>query len=116
MQGATLAGLFFGGVLADGLFRWTKASRLWLMVISLACCIPCLYWIGYSESLKATHTSLAAFGLFGGLLIGNIFPAAFEVVPSDPPPRLLDCSISSVRSFCRICTTGRRHLESDHRD
>ncbi len=83
MQGATLAGLFFGGVLADGLFRWTKASRLWLMVISLACCAPCLYWIGYSESLKATHTSLAAFGLFSGLLIGNIFPAAFEVVPLD---------------------------------
>lgn len=83
MQGATLVGLFFGGIFADVLFRWTKASRLWLMVISLACCAPCLYWIGNSETLEATHASLAGFGLFSGLLIGNVFPAAFEVVPSD---------------------------------
>jgi len=83
MQSATLVGLFFGGILADALFRWTKASRLWLMVVSLALCAPCLYWIGNSQTLAATQASLAGFGLFSGLLIGNVFPAAFEVVPSD---------------------------------
>ncbi len=83
MQGATLLGLFCGGILADALVRWTKASRLWLSVVSLACCAPCLYGIGNCESLAATQICLAGFGLFSGLLIGNIFPAAFEVVPSD---------------------------------
>ena len=83
MQGATLVGLFFGGVLADGLFMWTKASRLWLMVASLTLCAPCLYWIGNSETLAATRYSLIAFGVFSGLLMGNVFPAAFEVVPAD---------------------------------
>ncbi len=83
MRGATLVGLFFGGVLADRLFMWTKASRLWLMVASLALCAPCLYWIGNSETLAATRYSLIAFGVFSGLLMGNVFPAAFEVVPAD---------------------------------
>lgn len=83
MQGTTLIGLFLGGITADALFRWTKASRLWLMVVSLTFCAPCLYWIGNCETLTATHISLAGFGLFSGLLIGNVFPAAFEVVPSD---------------------------------
>lgn len=83
MQAATLVGLFGGGVLADHFFRWSKASRLWLMTASLALCAPCLYWIGYSETLAATRISMTAFGLFSGLLMGNVFPAAFEVVPAD---------------------------------
>lgn len=83
MQVSTLIGLLTGGFLADFLFRFTKASRLWLLVASLLFCAPCLIGIGYSETLNLTRVSLAAFGLFAGFLMGNIFPAAFEVVPSD---------------------------------
>lgn len=83
LQSATLVGLFGGGVLADYFFRWSKAARLWLMLASLALCAPCLYWIGYSETLVATRISMTAFGLFSGLLMGNVFPASFEVVPAD---------------------------------
>ena len=83
MQVATLAGLFLGGILADRLFSMTKAARLWLLVVSLAGCAPCLHGIATSQSLWAMRLSLAGFGLFGGFLMGNIFPASFEVVSAD---------------------------------
>lgn len=83
MQAATLVGLLLGGFVADRLFVVTKASRMWLMVASLACCAPCLYLIGHGNSLDTTRSGLIGFGLFSGLFMGNIFPASFEVVPAD---------------------------------
>ena len=83
LQGATLIGLLGGGVLADIFYRRTKAARLWLMVASLLLCAPCLHALGSSDTLSVTRIAAAAFGLFSGLLMGNIFPAAFEVVPTD---------------------------------
>lgn len=53
------------------------------MTASLLLCSPCLHLIGHSETLLATCISASAFGLFSGFFMGNIFPAAFEVVPPD---------------------------------
>jgi hypothetical protein len=36
-------GLLCGGVLADLMYRRTKAARQWLMVASLLLCAPCLH-------------------------------------------------------------------------
>ena len=72
-----------GGVIADALYRYTKASRLWLMTASLILCAPCLHALGNSDTLNTTRIAAAGFGLFSGLMMGNIFPAAFEVVPAD---------------------------------
>lgn len=83
LQATTAVGLLCGGVLADALYRRTKASRLWLMTASLVLCAPCLHSLGNSDTLLATRVAAAGFGLFSGLLMGNIFPAAFEVVPAD---------------------------------
>jgi predicted MFS family arabinose efflux permease len=83
LQGTTAIGLLGGGVLADKMYRRTKAARLWLMVASLLLCAPCLHALGSSDTLNSTRVAAAAFGLFSGLLMGNIFPAAFEVVPAD---------------------------------
>jgi predicted MFS family arabinose efflux permease len=83
LQGTTAIGLLGGGVIADALYRRTKASRLWLMTASLLLCAPCLHALGSSDTLNATRFAAASFGLFSGLLMGNIFPAAFEVVPAD---------------------------------
>jgi predicted MFS family arabinose efflux permease len=83
LQGATIIGLLLGGVVADRLQSRTRAARLWLMVVSLLFCAPCLHALGSSATLGATRASAAAFGLFAGLLQGNIFPGAFEVVPAD---------------------------------
>ncbi|MSU35933.1 MAG: MFS transporter [Pedosphaera sp.] len=82
LQGTTAIGLLSGGVLADSLYRRTKASRLWLMTASLILCAPCLHALGNSDTLNVTRIAAAGFGLFSGLLMGNIFPAAFEVVPA----------------------------------
>lgn len=83
VQGTTLIGLLGGGLIADSLYRYTKASRLWLMTTSLILCAPCLHALGNSDTLNSTRIAAAGFGLFSGLMIGNIFPAAFEVVPAD---------------------------------
>ena len=83
LQGSTAVGLLGGGFLADYLYQFTKASRLWLLTITLLFCAPCLHFLGNSDTLMMTRIASAAFGLFSGLLIGNIFPAAFEVVPAE---------------------------------
>ncbi|HTL18191.1 MAG TPA: hypothetical protein VL793_13220, partial [Patescibacteria group bacterium] len=38
---------------------------------------------GNSDTLGMTRVAAMGFGLFSGFLIGNIFPAAFEIVPAD---------------------------------
>jgi predicted MFS family arabinose efflux permease len=83
LQGTTAIGLLGGGILADRMYRRTKAARQWLMVASLLLCAPCLHALGSSDTLMVTRMAAAGFGLFSGLLMGNIFPAAFEVVPAD---------------------------------
>ena len=83
LQTSTLVGLMCGGILADKLYTRTKAARLYLMTASLMLCAPCLYAIGNSDTLNATRLAASAFGLFAGFFMGNIFPAAFEVVPAD---------------------------------
>jgi predicted MFS family arabinose efflux permease len=101
LQAMTAIGLLGGGVLADALYRRTKASRLWLMTASLLLCAPCLHYLGSSDTLVATRFAAAAFGLFSGLLMGNIFPAAFEVVPSDTR-----ASAVGILNFCGAIMSG----------
>lgn len=83
LQGATLIGMLGGGVLADWLFHRTKAARFWLLIASLLLCAPCLHALGSSGTLDATRLAAVGFGLFSGFFMGNIFPAAFEIVPAD---------------------------------
>lgn len=101
LQATTAVGLLGGGVLADALYRRTRASRLWLMSASLLLCAPCLHLLGSSDTLVATRLAAAAFGLFSGLLMGNVFPAAFEVVPHDTR-----ASAVGVLNFCGAIVSG----------
>jgi len=82
LQGATLLGMLSGGVLADALFRKTRAARFVLLAVSLILCAPFLRGLGAAETLAHTRIAAAGFGLFSGFFMGNIFPAAFEVVPT----------------------------------
>ena len=83
LQGATLVGMLTGGVLADALYRRTKAARLWLLTASLLGCAPFLHCLGSSDTLVATRVAAMGFGLLSGFFMGNIFPSAFEVIPAD---------------------------------
>jgi predicted MFS family arabinose efflux permease len=101
LQGATAIGLLGGGFLADLLYRRTKAARHWLMVVSLICCAPCLHGLGNSDTLTGTRVAASAFGLFSGLLMGNIFPAAFEVVPGGARATAV-----GILNFCGAIMSG----------
>lgn len=101
VQLTTAIGLLCGGGLADMLYRKTKASRLWLMSASLVLCAPCLHALGNSDSLQSTRLAAAGFGLFSGLLMGNIFPAAFDIVSSETR-----ASAVGILNFCAAITSG----------
>jgi MFS transporter, Spinster family, sphingosine-1-phosphate transporter len=101
LQGATLIGLLGGGVLADVFSRRTRAARLWLMIATLLLCAPCLHALGNGHTLNATRIAAVAFGLFSGLMMGNIFPGAFEIVPADTR-----ASAVGVLNFCGAIVSG----------
>lgn len=101
LQGATLLGMLGGGFLADRLYRRTRAARLWLLAASLVLCAPCLHALGSSTSLESTRLAAAGFGLFSGFLMGNIFPAAFEIVPADTR-----ASAVGLLNFCGALVSG----------
>ena len=83
LQTATFIGVISGGMIADALFNRTKAARFWLMVTGLALSAPCIHLLGNSDTLLVTRIAATGFGLFSGLFIANIFPAAFDVVSAD---------------------------------
>ena len=83
LQTATFIGVIGGGMIADALFHRTKAARFWLMVAGLALSAPCIHLLGNSDTLLVTRIAATGFGLFSGLFIANIFPAAFDVVSGD---------------------------------
>lgn len=101
VQATTAIGLLGGGRIADSLYATTKAARLWLMCASLLLCAPCLHALGNSHSLWETRAAAAGFGLFSGLLMGNIFPAAFDVVSAQTR-----ASAVGVLNFCGAIMSG----------
>jgi MFS transporter, Spinster family, sphingosine-1-phosphate transporter len=83
LQTATFAGILIGGMAADKLHQHVKAARFWLIVAGLALSAPCIHLLGNSDTLLVTRIAATGFGLFSGLFIANIFPAAFDVVSPD---------------------------------
>lgn len=82
LQTATFVGVISGGMIADALCRRTQAARFWLLATGLTLAAPCIHALGNSDSLLVTRFAATGFGLFSGLFIANIFPAAFDVVPA----------------------------------
>lgn len=83
LQTATFVGVIGGGMIADALYHRIKSARFWLMVAGLALSAPCIHALGNSDTLIVTRIAATGFGLFSGLFIANIFPAAFDVVASE---------------------------------
>lgn len=82
IQPGTLLGLALGGILAD---RWAlrfARARYGILAMSFFGCAPCLHAIGQCQSIHTTGIVSVAFGITCGILMGNIFPATFEVVPA----------------------------------
>jgi sugar phosphate permease len=80
LQLATLIGLFVGGYVAD---RWRaryRSGRMLVLLVSLSACAPLLWCIGRVDDLSQLKLLLIGYGFCSGWMIGNIFPAAFDVV------------------------------------
>lgn len=82
LQLATIFGLFVGGYIADRFRKKYRSARMTVLLASVGCCAPLLVAIGQAENLDLLKFILVAYGFFSGWMIGNIFPAAFEVVGS----------------------------------
>lgn len=83
LQALSAVGLLGGGLVSDRLYRRTPAARQWVLTTSLVACAPCLWLIGTAPTLPATRLAAAGFGLASGFFMGNVFPAAFEVVRAE---------------------------------
>ena len=83
LQSGTAVGLLLGGVLADWLFRRTKAARFWLVSAGVLLSAPCLHLLGNSDSLLFAKVTALALGLCGGVFIVNLPPSSFDVIPAD---------------------------------
>lgn len=83
LQGATVVGLFFGGYIADSLGKFFRSGRISILLASMACCAPLLLAIGQTREMWLLQVLLVGYGFCSGWMIGNIFPAAFEVVRTD---------------------------------
>jgi len=80
LQSATLCGLFVGGYVADYWKATMRSGRFLALLVSLIGCAPLLVAIGQVGQLSQLKGVLVAFGFLSGWMMGNIFPAAFEVI------------------------------------
>ncbi len=101
LQCSTFAGILLGGMIADKLHAHVKAARLWLIVVGLTLSAPCIHWLGNSDTLLDTRLAAAGFGLFSGLFVANIFPAAFDVVAADARATAV-----GLLNFCGAIVSG----------
>jgi MFS family permease len=80
LQAGSFVGVLAGGALADRLIQSHPASRFYLVALGFLFSVP-LAWLTLTvNSLAAVRLASAAFGLFAGLGIANIFAAAYDVI------------------------------------
>lgn len=82
LQLASIAGVVFGGLLADGMrLRW-QHSRQRVQAIGLLAAVPFLFLIGSSLTVVGLIAGMAGFGLFKGMYDANIWASLYDVVPA----------------------------------
>jgi len=80
VQVACGAGVVAGGVLADYFSRRIPAARFYVAAAGIALCAPFGYLTFAAESISAAAFCSSVYGFFSGLMIANVFAAAYDVV------------------------------------
>lgn len=75
------AGLVLGTFLADRLSQTIPAARFYIAACGILCSAPFAFLAFHADSLWMVRIFSSAFGAFAGLMIGNVFAAAYDVVP-----------------------------------
>ncbi len=82
LQISSAIGVLSGGVLADAWAKRFVPARLVLASLGMILAAPFAWMIFTTTSLFALQVATAAFGLFGGLFIANLYSGAYDVVSS----------------------------------
>ncbi len=82
LQLSSAVGILSGGALADWSVKRVAAGRLYLVAVGILGSAPFAYLTLAVNSISLLRLCAAGFGLFAGLLITNVFAAAYDVVPA----------------------------------
>ena len=80
LQVGSFIGVLAGGAIADRLVQRIPAARFYLVATGFLLSVPLAWLMLAVNSLAAVRLASAAFGLFAGLGIANIFAAAYDVI------------------------------------
>lgn len=80
LQAGSALGVLAGGVLADGAVRRFAAGRFYIAGLGLLASAPLAYLTFASASLRMLALAATCFGLLAGLMIANVFAAAYDVI------------------------------------
>jgi MFS family permease len=74
------AGIVVGGILADRLSKRIPAARLYIAAVGILLCAPFGYLTFAAQSLTWATVCSSAYGAFSGLMVANVFAAAYDIV------------------------------------
>ena len=74
------AGIVVGGALADRLSKRIPAARFYIAATGILLCAPFGYLTFAAQSLIWATVFSSAYGAFSGLMVANVFAAAYDIV------------------------------------
>lgn len=80
VQVACGAGVVTGGALADYFAKRIPAARFYVAAAGILLCAPFGYLTFAAESLPAARSYSSIYGFFSGLMVANVFAAAYDVI------------------------------------
>jgi len=80
VQVACGAGVVTGGALADYFSTRIAAARFYVAAAGVLLCAPFGYLTFAAESLPVATSCSAIYGFFSGLMVANVFAAAYDVI------------------------------------
>ena len=82
LQVSSAAGLLTGGAVGDWASHRRPSARSYLVAGGLFAAMPFAYSIFVAGSLPLMRACALGFGLFTGIMLSNVIPAAFDFAPS----------------------------------
>jgi len=80
VQASCGAGILVGGALADHLSKRIPAARFYIAATGILLCAPFGYLTFAVQSLTWATVFSSAYGAFSGLMVANVFAAAYDIV------------------------------------